>query len=70
MAEQDKRESDLTPRFLNIVCWASHFFCKTPHDEKAIICRGEDPTGSWRNFDRPSGDDVSPKDGPKSVGGN
>jgi len=37
---------------------------------EAIICRGGDPTGLWKHHERPVGDDVSPENGPRNIGGN
>lgn len=36
---------------------------------EAIICRGSDPTGRWQHHGRPDGDDVSPENGPRDIGG-
>ncbi len=37
---------------------------------EAIICRGSDPTGRWKHHERPVGDDVSPQNSPRNIGGN
>ncbi len=37
---------------------------------EAIICRGTDPSGRWTHHSRPVGDDVSPENGPRNIGGN
>lgn len=37
---------------------------------EAIICRGSDPNGYWRHHARPTGDDVSPENSPRNLGGN
>ncbi|MFW6060995.1 MAG: phytanoyl-CoA dioxygenase family protein [Phycisphaeraceae bacterium] len=36
----------------------------------AVICRGEDPYGHWPHHPRPAGEDLSPKNKPKAIGGN
>ena len=37
---------------------------------EAIICRGTDPTGTWRHHARPDTDDISNDKGPLNIGGN
>ncbi|MEM9975802.1 MAG: phytanoyl-CoA dioxygenase family protein [Pseudomonadota bacterium] len=37
---------------------------------EAILCRGEDPSGTWRHHPRPEGDDVSAENSPRNLGGN
>lgn len=37
---------------------------------ESIICRGEDVFGYWQHHPRPDGDDVSPKNSPRNIGGN
>lgn len=36
----------------------------------SIICRGTDPTGRWADKPRPCGNDLSPLNKPKPIGGN
>lgn len=43
---------------------------KTDWAANAILCRGADPTGHWRHCPRPCGNDLSPANKPKSIGGN
>jgi hypothetical protein len=37
---------------------------------EAILCRGQDVSGRWQHHWRPSGDDVSPENSPRTIGGN
>ena len=37
---------------------------------QSILCRGSDPSGHWAHNPRPDGEDVSPGNKPKSIGGN
>ncbi|WP_424976293.1 phytanoyl-CoA dioxygenase family protein [Dinoroseobacter sp. S124A] len=37
---------------------------------EAILCRGNDPSGHWRHHARPRGNDVSPENSPRNLGGN
>ncbi|MEL6919578.1 MAG: phytanoyl-CoA dioxygenase family protein [Pseudomonadota bacterium] len=37
---------------------------------EAIICRGTDRSRHWQHHQRPAGDDVSPENSPRNVGGN
>lgn len=37
---------------------------------QAIVCRGSDPAGHWTHNPRPAGEDLSPLNKPKSIGGN
>jgi hypothetical protein len=37
---------------------------------EAIICRGEDKSGRWQHHPRPAGNDVSPENSPRNIGGN
>jgi hypothetical protein len=42
-----------------------------PHwGHNAILCRGEDQTGHWKYPPAPLGEDISPKNKPKAIGGN
>lgn len=38
--------------------------------ENAILCRGEDTTGHWQHNARPCGNDLSPQNKPRAIGGN
>lgn len=37
---------------------------------EAILCRGEDRTGTWRHHPRPDGDRLVLSEGPRNIGGN
>lgn len=37
---------------------------------EAILCRGQDTTGTWRHHPRPAGDRLVLADGPRNIGGN
>jgi hypothetical protein len=37
---------------------------------EAILCRGHDASGRWQHHSRPDGDDVSPENSPRNIGGN
>ena len=37
---------------------------------QAVICCGVDPSGHWTHNPRPDGEDLSPSNKPKSIGGN
>ena len=37
---------------------------------EAILCRGSDPTGTWRHHPRPDNDDITATDGPRNIGTN
>ena len=38
--------------------------------QQAVLCRGVDNYGHWANIPRPEGEDLSPLNKPKSIGGN
>ena len=65
--ESDRRRCGLTIRY----CPVSVRTVKGgAFNQNSILCRGSDPSGHWANVDRPEGEDLSPRNRPKPVGGN
>lgn len=62
----DRRRCGLTMRY----CPPTVSSSKPDWQANAILCRGKDPTGAWGFPPAPRGNDLSPRNKPKSIGGN